>query len=93
MPIARDKDSSAEDARIRRLRWRCRRGTKELDRILGGFFEEDYSALSNDLKQSFADLLEQQDPVIYDWLMGAKAAEDPMFDRLVQMMRHKFGLD
>ena len=78
---------------MRRLRWRCRRGTKELDRILGGFFEEDYAGLNDAQQSAFAELLEQQDPLIYDWLMGAEVAQDSGFAELVQMMRRKYSLE
>ncbi len=58
-----------------RLYWRCRRGTKELDRVLGDYLEQEYSQAGADLQSAFAGLLEQQDPDIYDWLMGVKPAE------------------
>ena len=61
--------------------------------MLGGFFEEDYAGLGSDLQQVFAELLEQQDPLIFDWLMGAEVAENPEFAQLVQMMRKKYKLE
>lgn len=76
---------------VGQLRWRCRRGTQELDRILGGFLEEDYARLSADLQRNFSDLLAQQDPVINDWLMGAERAE-ASFLEIITLIRHKYKL-
>jgi antitoxin CptB len=45
----------AEAARLKRLRWRARRGTRELDALFGGWLDE---------------LLDAQDPDLWDWVMG-----------------------
>lgn len=84
------KQIVAEDATAAgRLYWRCRRGTKELDRILGGYLEEEYPHASAVLQAAFADLLEQQDPDIYDWLMGAKPANQT-FAAIIEQLQIKF---
>jgi len=75
-----------------RLRWRCRRGTTELDRMLGGYLEADYPRASSTMQQAFADLLEQQDPDIFDWLMGAQPADAPFID-IISKLRKKYQLD
>ena len=72
------------------LRWRCRRGTKELDRILGGFLEEDYTQASAELQRSFAALLERQDPDIYDWLMGVEQPDEIRFEAIVGALQRKY---
>jgi antitoxin CptB len=53
-----------------RLRWRCRRGMKELDLLLMRYVEEQYAAASPAARQAFVELLEVPDPVIYAWCMG-----------------------
>jgi antitoxin CptB len=80
---------TSESIPIGRLQWRCRRGTKELDRILGGYLEEEYTAASSEIKQAFTNLLEQQDPDIYDWLMGAQKAND-QFLTIITLLRCKY---
>ena len=45
-----------------RLRWLCRRGTKELDRILGGYLEQDFTDAEPGLQHAFVALLGRQDP-------------------------------
>jgi antitoxin CptB len=55
----------------RRLAFQSRhRGVKELDLILGRFAEAHLAGFGMGELQQFAVLLEQQDPDIYDWLVG-----------------------
>jgi antitoxin CptB len=65
------------DADLKRLRWRCRRGTRELDQLLGWWLDHRYASASPALRAGFADLLEQQDPQLWDWMMGQGVPEDP----------------
>jgi antitoxin CptB len=59
-----------DDARERRLRWRARRGTRELDALFGGWLDECFAAASETRKQAFDELLDVQDPDLWDWVMG-----------------------
>ncbi len=59
----------ASEAQLKRLRWRCRRGTRELDALLGGWLDSNDQS-NEDTLASFDELLEQPDPLIWDWLMG-----------------------
>lgn len=45
------------------------RGTKELDLILGRFYDTHFNALPLELKKDFEALLELEDPLLYDWLI------------------------
>jgi antitoxin CptB len=65
------------DAEFKRLRWRCRRGTRELDQLLGWWLDHRYSAATPALRSGFTGLLEEQDPQLWDWLMGQGAPADP----------------
>ncbi|OED36677.1 hypothetical protein AB833_26370 [Chromatiales bacterium (ex Bugula neritina AB1)] len=47
-----------------RLKWLCRRGTRELDRAMGAYLQHHYDAADSTEKQLFAELLQQQDPEI-----------------------------
>ena len=51
------------------VRWRCRRGLKELDIILLGFFDRCYEQLSLQEKLSLQFLLLESDPVLQKWLV------------------------
>ncbi len=81
-----------DTAPIGQLRWRCRRGTKELDRILGGFLEHDYPHSAPALQQAFVALLEVQDPDIYDWLTGVQLPSDGKFNEIVRVLQKKYRI-
>ena len=53
-----------------RLRWRCRRGMKELDVLLTRYVEERFAAAPAAERQAFESLLDDQDPLIYAYCMG-----------------------
>ena len=46
------------DEQIGKLRWRCRRGMKELDLLTLGYLEAYYPTASTEEQQAFAALLE-----------------------------------
>ena len=62
--------TAASETRLKRLRWRCRRGTRELDALLGGWLDVHDARAKDDALASFDELLDQPDPQIWDWLMG-----------------------
>jgi len=53
-----------------RLRWRCRRGMKELDILLARYMDERFCEASPQEREAFGHLLEIQDPVIYAYCLG-----------------------
>ena len=61
----------AEDERTRmaRLRWRCRRGMRELDVVLQRYLEQCYSGADPAEQQAFERLLELQDPQLLAYVM------------------------
>jgi antitoxin CptB len=61
---------------IARLRWRCRRGTRELDQLLGGWLDDRYQQATPAAREGFARLLDHQDPDLWDWLLGQGAPGD-----------------
>jgi len=68
-----------------KLRWRCRRGTKELDILLEQFLDEAYDDLSEAEQADFEDLLAEQDPVLAGWIWGGDPPPErwrPLIDRI-----------
>jgi antitoxin CptB len=53
-----------------RLRWRCRRGTRELDAVLGEWLETRFTAAGDALREDFEALLDCADPDLWNWLTG-----------------------
>jgi antitoxin CptB len=70
-----------------RLRWRCRRGMRELDQLLGWYLTDRYAASDDATKAAFSTLLEEQDPQLWDWLMGRSRPEFVPWQRIVDEIR------
>ena len=58
---------------MNRLRWKCRRGTLELDLVLQRFLERDYAALDPVSKQAFETLLQSGDEELWAMVSGELA--------------------
>ena len=52
------------------LRWRCRRGIREMDLLLQAFIDKYFDNLSAEEIAAFENLLEQPDLDIMDWITG-----------------------
>ena len=59
-----------------KLKWRCRRGIKEFDVLFNRFLETGYPELTQEQKGWFYRLLDEQDPVIMDWLFKRSEPQD-----------------
>jgi antitoxin CptB len=60
----------SREVSVNRLRWRTRRGTRELDALFGGWLESSFPTADEALRQAFDELLDVQDPDLWDWVMG-----------------------
>lgn len=67
-----------------RLRWRCRRGMKELDVLLTRYLEKQYGAASPAAQAAFRELLEEPDPVIYAYFLGRVRPSSPILSAVVE---------
>ena len=70
-----------------RLRWRCRRGTRELDLVLDRFLTAAGAALDEDTRQGLERLLDRPDQDLLDWVAGRSAPPDPGLAALVDRIR------
>ena len=70
-----------------KLRWRCRRGMKELDLLTLAYLERHYPTASAEERQAFAELLELQDPLLMSYMMGRETPTDATTARVVGVMR------
>ena len=73
-----------EDAR---LRWRCRRGMRELDQLLGWYFEHRYAEADEADRAAFRMLLDAQDPDLWDWMSGRAKPARADWCRIVDEIR------
>lgn len=75
----------------RQIRWKARRGMKELDFMLTGWMDAHWAEADRGQRAAFAALLELQDPILWDLLSGRT---DPGADQaeLVAAIRSCAGL-
>ena len=77
MPTREGVSIDATD--LARLRWRCRRGMRELDVLLLRYLDQAWSQVSNGERDAFAQLIDLPDPELFGYLVGrAEPAEDTL---------------
>ncbi len=68
---------------LRRLRWHCRRGMKELDLVMLRILDAVVASASATDLAAFQRLLAIEDPEIWRWVIGKELAPDPEIRRLI----------
>ena len=58
------------DFNMARLRWRCRRGMRELDVLLTRYLDRVWATASPTERDAFLQLVELQDPDLFGYLVG-----------------------
>lgn len=75
----------------RRLQWHCRRGLKELDVILGPFFDQHYLALAPTDKALFSRLIDCEDMDLFNWFMRQDTPADAELERMIELILARLG--
>jgi antitoxin CptB len=84
---------STPTPQLGRLRWRCRRGMKELDVLLTRYLDEQFGGASAAAQQAFLELLEAPDPVIYAYCLGQAKPPTRILSSLIErIIRPRRGL-
>ncbi len=74
-------------ARAGRLKWRCRRGMKELDLLLERFVEQHREELDSGQWPELEGLLETEDDRLWDWLQNPASPDAADFRELLDRIR------
>ena len=77
----------APDRELQRLRWRCRRGMRELDQMLGRYLDRYWAQAPEAERGVFLQLLDTEDDILWRWMMGTDRPADASLDSLVQSIR------
>ena len=72
---------------LARLRWKCRRGMKELDLLLEGYLDNRYPGASAEEQGAFRALLDMQDPELFDYVIGRQQPATKEQRRVVHALR------
>jgi antitoxin CptB len=70
-------------AEFGKLRWRCRRGMRELDVLLTRYADEVYRTAAPEQQDAFRRLLEMQDPVMHAYFLGRETPPDAALASLI----------
>ena len=73
-----DTAPAADEAALRRLRWRARRGLLENDLLIGRFLDRHGTTLDAAQKQTLLKLLELPDTELLDLLLGRTEPVPPL---------------
>ena len=77
---------------LSKIRWRCRRGTKELDHLLLSYFEDHYQDANESERASFEEMLSLQDNVLIEMFADPQHIEDKKWQQIIiQIIGNKQG--
>ena len=88
-----DAPNSAETdlALQKRLRWQCRRGMLEMDFLLRRYIDTAFLSSTPEAKVSFEALLQLEDDVLWDYLLGIKTPSELDFQQLLIAIRSGYA--
>jgi antitoxin CptB len=75
------------DPSLARLRWRCRRGMRELDALLLAFVDRSGASLTTTEMAVFERVLELPDPVLHSYLLRRSDSDDAAIAELIERIR------
>lgn len=76
-----------EEAELRKLRWRCRRGMRELDQLLERWLDRQWRQSPTEEREVFLRLLDTEDDKLWRWFLGHEVSPDVDVAALVQRIR------
>ena len=76
-----------DDSRLKRLRWRCRRGLLENDLVLERFLELYGAQLTEEQAEAFGRLLDFGDNELWDLVTRRSEPADPDLVGVVELLR------
>ena len=73
-----------DEAELRRLRWRCRRGMRELDQLMLRYLDACWASADDSERAVFLRLLDTEDDRLWRWFMGRETAPETDLDAFVR---------
>lgn len=70
-----------------KLFWRCKRGMLELDILLERFMQRYYERLTDKDLVLLEALLQEPDPDLYNWVLGAEEHPDSAYHALIHAIQ------
>jgi antitoxin CptB len=82
--MEREMDATTE---LKKLRWRCRRGMRELDQLFGRYLDRCWVQAAESERAVFLWLLDCEDDKLWRWFMGYEACPDAQAAQLIADIR------
>lgn len=74
----------SDDAQLRRLQWRCRRGMRELDTLMRRYLDTRWAGAGMAEREQFERLLATEDDRLWRWFLRREPVADPELSDLVE---------
>ncbi len=72
-----------------RIEWECRRGMRELDKMIMPFYQAHFDSLSEAQQQTFVDMLGYTDPELFHWFMNQDIPPTEALQEMVKLIQSK----
>ncbi len=79
--------NAEDEVELRRLRWKCRRGMRELDQLFGRYLDRKWRQAGAKERAVFLRLLDCEDDKLWHWFMGQKVPPDAELAAFVEGIR------
>jgi antitoxin CptB len=76
--------TASQSQQLGKLRWRCRRGIKELDILLTRYVDEQFCDAPAAQQEAFRQLLDAQDAAIYAYCLGQERPPTALLSNLIE---------
>lgn len=81
--------SATDAATLSKLRWRCRRGMRELDEAMLAYLDNHFEQASADERTDFIALQEMQDPEVFALVSGK--AREARYDTILEKIKQSLS--
>jgi antitoxin CptB len=78
---------SDDETELRKLRWRCRRGMRELDQLLERWLDREWRQSPTAQRDVFLRMLDSEDDRLWRWFLGHEVSDDVEIAALVDRIR------
>jgi antitoxin CptB len=85
-------EQSAPELELKRLRWQCRRGMREMDMLLERWLDARYLKIDAARQAAFQTLLKTEDDLLWDWMMAKADPTDSLQAELIVEIRDAYSL-
>lgn len=72
-----------------KIEWECRRGMRELDKLIMPFYQQYFDELNEAQQHTFVEMLSHSDPELFRWFMHQHPAPTPELQQMVALIRSK----